>query len=188
MKTNQTKLREVIKILSRRSGKANLEVDIYDGVAEVKMSFSIKLWANSMVSSSWTKPEKKRKRKGPSQITCDRKCAQSFHSNKILNSAIVLPFSGQLLPVNNDDADDAAGGESSAKVVESTPLQIGPPKNCHVPTKSSCIVEQSLTEVRSALKELFPASQPIVVVDTSTMCQTPSYQKRESELMLKLFN
>ena len=155
-----------------------------------------------------SRQQKVRKRKkSPSQLARDRKRAQLYHVKKASDNGIVLPFSGQLLPVT----DVALAGVDFVDVVEvnsadndvSTPAENIPPQQLEpfTPMKTGLKLKSNPVDVISTRKVLFPddlCSPSIKNRDENGIRQddtqsqknsgTPLYQKKEDLLWSKLFD
>ena len=148
-----------------------------------------------------------KRKKSPSQLARDKKRAQLYHAKKASDNGIVLPFSGQLLPVT----DVALAVVDYVDVVEvnsadndvSTPAENIPPQQLEpfTPMKTGLKVKPNLIDDLSKRKVLFPdgsCSPSIRNCDENGIRQddtqsqknsgTPLYQKKEDLLWSKLFD
>ena len=109
-------MNEVIKIWKRGCGRANLSFVINNGVADLQLSFNLGLYANNAschanhtfgrAAQPRTKP-KSVKRKSPSQRARDIRRAESYRLKKIQEVDLILPFTGELLPIKDIPAGEA---------------------------------------------------------------------------------
>ena len=194
-------IHELIKIWRKGSGQANLSIDINDGLCDLNLSFKFERQFNGLATctnqipvinpSFGQKKNRNRRRKSPSQRERDRKRAE-YRLQKIKKTKIILPFSGQLLPLNEiniiedvvDPCDHTVEVEDSPKSVVNTP---------EVPMKNSCMNDKLYTDVNSVKKKLFSAND-LPVTSSSHEVQPQkvqhyplNYQKREEAVWSKLF-
>ena len=114
-------LHEVVKVWARGSGQASLDLQVKDGVAELKLGFSLGHPAD-LHSYPVTHPppylndqqvqcryqehvRPYRRRKGPKRRERDQKRAEMYqdrhHLQKAAPAVVILPFTGKLLPVKS---------------------------------------------------------------------------------------
>ena len=107
-------LQEVVKVWARGTGHADFGLNVNDGVAELKLSFTLghpydlHCTPPQFVSPNPDQDQgefrkKKRHRKSEARCERDRARAQTYQASqaqKIRKSNLILPFAGKLLPVN----------------------------------------------------------------------------------------
>ena len=192
-------INEIINIWTRGAGKASFNIDVCHGTAEVKMSFFLDHPTKNDVAS-FTKPKvdnikgeairkhKKRKRKSPSTKRRDQKRADEFYRKKI--SSVVLPFLGQLIPLNEAAEDLPAVYNASFEAVTPDP---NIPPEAQAPAKQ--LLKKRYVDVNSVKKQLFDVPAVEIVREKVKSGRPPgklskvyAYQQKEEDLMSRLFS
>ena len=116
-------LQEVVKVWGKGKGSSSFNLKVCDGVAELVLSFTLG-YPSDLHSSPPPQPDchpqhdypqhpqlppqkvrhHRRRRKGPAQRERDRLRAEEHHSRqncRTAASAVILPFSGKILPFND---------------------------------------------------------------------------------------
>ena len=195
----QNSIKDLVNIFMRGSGSANLSLEINDGVCDLKLTYRLGTYPSRNYSSSsrcanqTSQPNKRKgKKKSPSQRARDSRRAEAFRLRKTQESEIIIPISGQLLPINNDVK--VPCGHSVKNAEKSSPDSSLLPDPPEAPLKSNRVAQILLNDDNSAKKNLFPAaaeSSSVTLLTTETQTNglnpSPQYQKREEELWCKLF-
>ena len=165
-------LKEVVNVWSSGSGQASFNFSVQEGVASLQLGFQLGRPADPhflpqdsdqvqpqpqpdhlpQEQAGWQQQRRRRRYRGPAQRTRDRERAAAHQSSLAAATAVpavMLPFSGKLLPVN----------PTTEKVTDpvtpsqSQPLQVSrrPIKSTNVP-----VPETSSVDFNSAKKALFP--------------------------------
>ena len=197
-------LDEIVKIWRRGSGKASFSVDINDGVAELRMTLPISQFPDNCQAKDDLpcetnlefKPRPRtRKKKSPSQRRRDARRAEAFRERKIRIPDLVLPFSGEILPLQSSSIEigkstAVAQNAYSSALVYTLPATSQP--NLEPPIKGQS--QLSYKDVSLAKKQLFshgstppPHSSADSEKDAQVVIDQPAYQRKEDEQWRKLF-
>ena len=193
-------LREVVKVWSKGCGKASLTVEVVDGTAELRMSFSLGHPMDPHVPSRQTQVtpatddinpgnttvvlKNRKKRKSPSKLRRDQARASAFRRKKL-----ILPITGKLLPVrgSNDGLPVDASSSEASTFADTPPVSLLPP-NIQVPVKQNSMRGSCSTEdIGLTRKNLFPASDDVHPDESSTTVHQ-NYRQKEEALWSKLFD
>ena len=221
-------LQEVVKIWGNGKGSSTFNLKVCDGVAELALSFTLG-YPSDLHSSPPPQPDchpqhdypqhpqlpqqkvrhHRRRRKGPAQRERDRLRAEKHHSrqnfSKTAASAVILPFSGKILPINDpnhglvDKAEfPAAAPVDSSQIAAATVATSDPaspqPGTAHIaavrPTKPVLSVAASkYVDADLAKKQLFPPLSlqvPLASVQHQAD-KKKGYKMKEEDLWTKLF-
>ena len=224
-------LQEVVKIWGKGKGSSTFNLKVCDGVAELALSFSLG-YPSDLHSSPPPQPDchpqhvhdypqhpqfpqqkvrhHRRRRKGPAQRERDRLRAEEHHSrqnfSKTAASAVILPFLGKMLPINDPNHADkaefpAAAPVDSSQIAAATVATSDPaspqPGTAHIaavrPTKPvlSAAAASKYVDADLAKKQLFPHPLPSCQVPLASVQQQAvkrkGYKMKEEDLWTKLF-
>ena len=175
-------LKEIVNIWSGGSGQATFNFVVQDGVASLQLGFQLGRPADPHIlqqdsdhvqtetqpddltqeHAGWQQQRRRRRYRGPAQRARNRARAAahqaSYQQSSAAVPAVVLPFTGKLLPVK----------KTMEKVTEpvTTPAQSRPLDVSARPNKATnnAVLESGTRNVDSAKKALFPP------------CQTPAQE------------
>ena len=180
-----------------------MEKPIDNGKCDLKLCVSLQqpLQMLNPSSNSHLQPEKKRmKRKSPSTLARDRSRAEAFGKKNFQESNISLPFSGQILPLNDDvvtlvTANGVVGGDESMVPKVLTPPEMLPAVKPVAPVKASSDANKPFIDVFPAKKQLFSSGSSSTIGPNQdqpfdiSMCTgpTPAYMKKKQATWSKLF-
>ena len=199
-------IKEIIKVWARGYGEASFCLDVKNGTAQVNRNFSLghpyygKPSKTPMARSSQPKddgidaqPKKKPKRKSPSTRRRNQKRSEAYYARQASNENIVLPFSGNILPVSEAaDVSIPAASILSSKI--DSPSDVSNLSEVKAPMKNQG--KKILVDAETVKKQLFQEVSMPTAVKVSAQgvhpsrepSQTSTYQKREDDLMKKLFS
>ena len=212
-------LKEIVNIWSGGSGQATFNFVVQDGVASLQLGFQLGRPADPHIlqqdsdhvqtetqpddltqeHAGWQQQRRRRRYRGPAQRARNRARAAahqaSYQQSSAAVPAVVLPFTGKLLPVK----------KTMEKVTEpvTTPAQSRPLDVSARPNKATnnAVLESGTRNVDSAKKALFPPCQtpaqeflpstksPHTKLPPSHPPSNPAttYKMKEDELWSRLF-
>ena len=217
----------MVKVWASGSGKARFNLEICDGLAELQLNFKLGHPSESHCDpyiphhhhppqqelhqphlQAFLPVRRRRRRKGPARRTRDRARAEEHQARMTAAPAVILPFTGKLLPVQIPKASQrkldtreevnaaASAGNPSVPVPVAAAAAVTPPPPAAEPPsavrpgKPSSTANQSLrrnVEVDIAKKQLFappPATKPPIAQLSSGK---KTYKMKEEDIWTKLF-
>ena len=198
-------LHEVVKVWSRGSGQASFNLDVCDGVADLKLCFKLGLPGDLHVvpgvvphppfqhqhQNHHPQAKKQKRRKGPAQLAKDRARAAA-HQTRLQSeaavpvrtetaapAAIMLPFSGNILPLRNPTLNPVVPPTVTPSTLSSS--EVSAPKK-----SSSESAYTKYADVSAVKKQLFTLDQ-LPPPPAAPPPQSTNYLERESQLWTKLF-
>ena len=202
-------LHEVVKVWARGSDQASFDLKINCGVAQLTLGFQLGHPASPHCDHpppqppfcphheahglEPEQPRRRRRNKGPARRKRDQLRAEMHnrqklhHRNNEAVTAVILPFSGKLLPVKNVEIPPVpATTPQAAPAVSLTPEAAPPQVSAAVkPTKSSSESSKNI-DFNVVKKQLFQAAprrqEPLSAPPKKT------YQMKEEDLWTKLFS
>ena len=216
-------LTEVVKVWARGSGQASFDLQVDAGVAELKLAFKLGHPAEQHTTPAPPPTHfpyqqehhhhgrTQRRHKGPVRRERDRERARLYQSRPEPTAnkeqpKIVLPFSGNLLPIlpKDDTSPPEAAQTASQSIKAVVPAVTPPPAASHrpaaagpqkqiPPNKESPQVADSVkkklfvNDPPAPLQQLSPAPRHQLPPDPGQSIEQKKYKMKEEDLWTKLF-
>ena len=204
---------EVVQVWARGTGQATMNLQINDGVANLKLEFSLGHPAephyplppcdqphhdpaHHETRSQEQVRHHRRRGKGPNRRARDKIRAELYHARKQQQNQgnattpdVVLPFHGKILPVKtsvtNVSTSEAVSASSFGSSTAVTPPSIPTSFSTARPRKSTSAPSAGYEDVSLAKKDLFHSKDPPPAQESPP--SKKSFKSKEDDLWTKIF-